>query len=98
MARRAARVDNTQSEIVSALRQVGCFVQSLAAVGRGVPDLLVCVHPMSRVSRLYLLECKTNNAGLTDAETAFCHLWPVSICRTPEEALSAVGLTVEGEG
>ncbi|WP_310619663.1 hypothetical protein [Flexibacterium corallicola] len=39
--RRAAKVDANQSEIVQALRSVGATVTSLAAVGGGVPDLLV---------------------------------------------------------
>ena len=39
--RRAARTDSNQTEIVKALRAIGCSVQSLAAVGKGCPDLLV---------------------------------------------------------
>lgn len=39
--RRAARLDRNQPEIVEALRNAGCTVQSLAAVGCGVTDLLV---------------------------------------------------------
>ena len=39
--RRAARTDSNQEEIVKALRAVGASVESLAAVGHGVPDLLV---------------------------------------------------------
>ena len=39
--RRAARTDSNHEEIVKALRAVGATVQSLAAVGHGVPDLLV---------------------------------------------------------
>jgi hypothetical protein len=39
--RRAAKVDRNQPEIVSALRKVGADVVSLAAVGDGIPDLLV---------------------------------------------------------
>lgn len=39
--RRAAKVDANQAEIVAALRKVGATVQSLAATGSGVPDLLV---------------------------------------------------------
>jgi hypothetical protein len=39
--RRAAKVDANQPEIVAALRKVGADVTSLAAVGEGVPDLLV---------------------------------------------------------
>lgn len=44
---RAAKIDANQNEIVKALRQIGCSVQSLASVGKGVPDLLVgfrCVN------------------------------------------------------
>lgn len=51
--RRAAKIDNNQHEIVAALRAIGCSVESLAAVGRGVPDLLV-----GRAGRTYLIEVK----------------------------------------
>lgn len=37
----AAKIDANQPEIVKALRQVGCTVQSLAATGKGCPDLLI---------------------------------------------------------
>ena len=39
--RKAARIDANQTAVVSALRAAGATVQSLAAVGDGVPDLLV---------------------------------------------------------
>jgi len=39
--RRAARVDANQTEIVKALRQIGCSVFSLSSVGHGVSDILV---------------------------------------------------------
>ena len=39
--RRAAKIDANQTAVVSALRAAGATVQSLAAVGAGVPDLLV---------------------------------------------------------
>jgi hypothetical protein len=39
--RRAAKIDANQQAIVDALRKCGATVQSLAAVGNGVPDLLV---------------------------------------------------------
>ena len=38
---RRAKVDQNQSEIVSALRDFGATVTSLHRVGEGVPDLLV---------------------------------------------------------
>lgn len=39
--RRAAKIDANQPAIVTALRQAGATVYSLAAVGQGIPDLLV---------------------------------------------------------
>lgn len=39
--RRAAKVDANQGEIVDALRRIGAMVQSLAQLGKGVPDILV---------------------------------------------------------
>lgn len=41
--RRAAKIDANQPDIVDALRAAGCSVQSLAAIGKGCPDLLVGV-------------------------------------------------------
>ena len=39
--RRAAKVDSNHGEVVDALRAAGASVQSLAAIGKGCPDLLV---------------------------------------------------------
>ena len=44
MPRRAAKVDANQSEIVDAARRMGCSVQPLHTVGKGVPDLLVGIN------------------------------------------------------
>lgn len=41
MARRAAKVDANQPDIVEGLRAIGASVQMLHAVGNGCPDLLV---------------------------------------------------------
>jgi Holliday junction resolvase len=38
---RAAKIDANQDQIVTVLRAAGATVQSLAGVGKGVPDLLV---------------------------------------------------------
>ena len=48
-----AKVDANQKQIVTALRDAGCSVQSLAATGRGVPDLLV-----GRAGKNILMEIK----------------------------------------
>ncbi len=37
----ARKVDRNHVEIVATLRWMGCSVESLAGVGKGVPDLLV---------------------------------------------------------
>ena len=39
--RRAAKIDANHVQVVLALEAAGATVQSLAAVGQGVPDLLV---------------------------------------------------------
>ena len=39
--RRAARTDANHVEIINAFRALGCSVQDLSAVGRGVPDIIV---------------------------------------------------------
>lgn len=50
---RAAKVDANHAEVVEALRKAGANVQSLAEVGRGVPDLLVGIR-----GKLALFEIK----------------------------------------
>ncbi len=92
MARRAARVDDTQKEIVKRLREVGCSVHVLSGVGDGFPDLAV-----GRGGTSYLLECKTGNGGLTKHQIAWHATWAghSAIVRTPEEALNAVGIRFE---
>lgn len=52
--RRAAKVDANQDAVATGLRRLGYRVQSLAAVGNGVPDLLVGTPQ----GRLVLLEVK----------------------------------------
>jgi Holliday junction resolvase len=51
--RRAARTDANQDGIVAALRGAGASVQSLAATGKGCPDLLVGWRGAN-----LLMECK----------------------------------------
>lgn len=47
--RRAAKIDHTQTAVVQALRAAGCKVLSLAACGKGVPDLLVLPPRVCRI-------------------------------------------------
>lgn len=94
MARRAAKIDINQREIVAALRAVGASVQSLAAVGAGVPDLLVGFR-----GEIHLFEVKSELArrrdgGRTEAQADWHQKWrgrPVIIVRSANDALVAIG-------
>lgn len=91
--RRAAKIDGTQTEIVAALRQAGCKVLSLAACGKGVPDLLVYEPAVQGL--LFLLEVKNpkgRGTKLTPMQVNFHSEWEATVVTTPEEALRAVGL------
>jgi hypothetical protein len=82
----AARVDANQSEIVDALRAAGRSVQSLSAMGKGVPDLLVGYRGTN-----YLLEVKILGGEMTPAQEEFEDNWcgQLEIVRTVDEALKA---------
>lgn len=54
--RKYGKIDANQTAVVSALRAAGATVQSLAAVGGGVPDLLVGYK-----SHTILMEVKDGN-------------------------------------
>lgn len=91
--RRAARVDANQAQIVSALEAAGAVVQSLAAIGQGVPDLLVAFR-----GNLFLLECKDGSKvpskqRLTDKQVKWHQAWGalVEVVNSPESALRAIG-------
>ena len=93
--RRAAKVDANQAEIAAALRTVGATVQSLAAVGNGVPDLLVGFRRAT-----YLLEVKDgkkppSDRELTPDQVAWHLKWnggPCVVVNSVGEALAAVGV------
>lgn len=91
--RRKAKVDDNQNEIVDALRKAGCAVLSLAAVGKGCPDLLV----QRAGIYLYLLEVKDGSKPpsarrLTPDQKEFFLSWNAYVVNDIAEALKAVGL------
>lgn len=93
--RRAARTDANQTAIVEALRKCGASVQSLAAVGKGVPDLLVGLR-----SRNYLLEVKDGSKPpsarkLTPDQEQWHLKWAgqVLTVTSAEDAIDQLGLT-----
>lgn len=94
--RRAARTDRNHTEICEALRAVGCSVQSLAACGNGVPDLLV-----SAKGRLILLEVKDglkpiSKRKLTPAQVQWRVNWGshTHVVTSVDAALEAAGFRV----
>jgi hypothetical protein len=89
------KVDTTQGPIVEALRAVGASVQSLAAIGKGCPDLLVGYR-----SRWYVLECKSPGGRLTEDEWAWVQRakGPVELVWDVDGALEAIGAVVVATG
>jgi len=90
--RRAARVDENQSDIVAALRAVGATVRVISQ-GDGIPDLLV-----GFMGKTILLEVKDGKKPpsarkLTPAEQKFFDEWrggSLAIVNTVDEAIAAV--------
>lgn len=95
--RRAAKVDANQEQIVSALRVAGVLVLSMAALGKGVPDLLCAFR-----GRLVLLEVKDGNKPpsarkLTPDQQQFHKDWaavPLHVVESPWDALKAMGCVI----
>lgn len=93
--RRAAKVDANQEQVVAALRAVGATVQTLAAVGKGVPDLLVGFQ-----GKTLLLEVKDgrrppSERRLTEDQLTWHGAWrggPVAIVDGVDAALRALGV------
>ena len=92
--RRAAKIDRNQPEIVAALIAAGCSVHSLAAVGSGMPDLLV-----GRQGANFLLEVKDSAKPpsarkLTPDQVEWhaAYRGRVTVVHSIAEAFHAVGL------
>ena len=93
------KIDDNQKEIVAALREHGAFVQSLADIGKGCPDLL-CAYAGS----WFLLEIKDGSKPpskrrLTEDEIRWQQKaletadGDVFVVKDINEALAAVGIT-----
>ncbi|CAB4132251.1 hypothetical protein UFOVP259_3 [uncultured Caudovirales phage] len=87
--RKAAKTDKNQTEVVNALRQVGASVQSLAAIGKGCPDLLVGYRGIN-----YLMEVKDGEKPpsareLTIDQIDWHNVWrgSVHVVKSTDEAL-----------
>ena len=82
-----SRVDSNQPEIVATLRGMGCTVQHLHAVGKGVPDLLVGMRGVN-----VLVEVKTDGNQLNELQEEWHEAWrgQAVIVRTSEQAAELV--------
>ena len=93
--RRAAKIDANQTQVVEALRAAGATVQSLAAVGQGVPDLLVGFR-----GQTILLEVKNGRAPpserrLTEDQLKWHGEWrggALAVVDGPDAALRVLGV------
>lgn len=66
--RRAAKIDNSQPEIIQALKDIGCDVVNISSHGDGVNDLFAILPD----GRVILIECKTpGNVDFTPAEVRY---------------------------
>lgn len=92
--RRAAKIDANQEAVVIALRAAGVQVQSLAAIGKGVPDLL-CQYE----GTFYLIEVKDgrktpSQRKLTNDQLKWHEEWKsafLGVVESPDEALKFIG-------
>lgn len=96
--RRVARTDHNHAEIVRVLRQAGCGVVDLSAVGKGVPDLLVHPPTFPDARMAFLVEIKNldgKGKKLTKDQVKFHEEWKgwIFVVTSPEEALKAAGVT-----
>ena len=83
MARRAAKVDETQSDIVSHLRGCGWSVCLTHAVGGGAPDAFA-----SRLGHTAALEFKTGRRQINEFQRKFRDNWRGAyfVVRSPDDA------------
>ena len=86
------RTDANQSSIVRALREIGASVQSIADLGKGVPDIMVGFQGYN-----YLFEVKDwkqppSKRRLTKDEKSWHENWrgSVRVIETFEDALKAM--------
>jgi Holliday junction resolvase len=92
---RAAKVDANHVQVVEALRAAGATVQSLAVVGKGVPDLLV-----GHQGHTLLMEVKDGDKSpskrkLTEDQLKWHREWnggTLAVVDGPEAALRALGV------
>ena len=95
--RRAAKIDSNHNEVVDALRKAGASVQSLAAIGKGVPDLLVSIRGVNLLMEIKDGSKPKSAQKLTEDQLKWHGAWqgPVCVVDGPEAALRIIGVINE---
>lgn len=88
--RRAARTDENQQDIVTALRKCGATVAVTSAVGNGFPDLVA-----TRNGKIWMFEIKDgakspSRRALTALQGDFHAVWPVVVLESTQDAVEAL--------
>lgn len=96
------RVDANQSLIVRDLKRAGAFVQSLAVIGRGCPDILVLFRGDAYVMEIKDGSQPPSKQRLTPLEKewhkqALDAHYHVPIVKTSTEALQIIGAMRNGK-
>lgn len=94
MKRFSRKADDNQATIVAALREQGCFVQPMSAVGQGVPDLLVGYQGYWNVLEVKDGDKTISKRKLTVAQQDWLlrvqNRAPVYVVETVEDAIEAI--------
>lgn len=93
--RRAAKVDANQEQVVEALRAVGASVQTLAAIGKGVPDLLVGYQGKTLLFEVKDGSKPPSERRLTEDQLKWHGAWrggPLAVVDGPDAALRMLGI------
>lgn len=92
---RAARIDANHEQVVSALRAAGASVQSLAGVGKGVPDLLVGFQGKTLLMEVKDGKKTASERRLTEDQVRWHGAWrggPLAIVDGVDAALRMLGV------
>lgn len=88
--RRAARIDENQSQIVSELRQMGMSVHSLAAMGAGFPDIVVGWRGVNGLFEVKNPTKPKRDRSLRTGQVAFIQGWAgqCAVVHTTEQVVA----------
>ena len=92
---RAAKIDANHEQVVSALRAAGASVQSLAGVGKGVPDLLVGFQGKTMLMEVKDGRKTPSERRLTEDQVRWHGAWrggPLAVVDGVDAALRMLGV------